>query len=50
MSFVGLPRLRMVACRQKIEAGMRGPIADPKQFGYRELLVRQHVTNHSLVL
>jgi hypothetical protein len=50
MSFVGLPKLRMVARRQKIEAGMRGPIADPKQFGYRELLVRQHVTNHSLVL
>ena len=50
MPFIGLPRLQMVARRQQVEAAMLRPIADLDQFGYRELLVRQHIPDHPFAL
>ena len=50
MPFVGLPRQQMVARRQQVEAGLLRPTADIDQFGYRELLVGQHIPDHPLVL
>jgi len=48
MPFVGLPRLKMVAGRKKVEADIRGVPAHLRKLRHRELLVREHVTDGSL--
>jgi hypothetical protein len=48
MSLIGLPGLEMIAAGKEIEACLLGGGADLHQLRYGELLMRQHVADHTV--
>jgi hypothetical protein len=47
MALIGLPGLEVVAVRQQIKACLRGVAPDLREVWHDELLVRQHITDHT---